>query len=508
MAFASNDFRDWVLLAEGGEAEVFRSRQVSLDRPVAIKRLKYAALVNSGAIQRFGGEAKLSASLHHPSLVQVYDYGQEGPYWCIVMEYVDGIDFGKLLHPEGRFQALPLGFKLDLARQLVEVMEFLHGRDVVHRDIKPENVMVDRVGRVKLLDLGLARANPTLITDPHGATLRGTLAYIAPELLRGQAPYGPKSEYYALGLVLLELFNQKRILGGGSANDVLSRIQEGPEDGAFAALPEGLRELIRQCLKPTPAERPDSLGPLIAAIRRELQAVPGDWSSAREILEAYIRVDKRQWLWREVVRARSEGQIESAFGRARELIELNPEDGEAQGALLELSTRLNERHDTKLVTEPDSWSAAQIKKPKVMATVLAVLCVVFAVLLVRGLREAGLVDDLGQGLIERQRAEMKNYPDGLGTDMFGEAQVAGQVSPASRAYGVLVVEGLPRGYSYLVNGAEYRSRKPIQLPEDRYVLEIRDHRRRRVMWDSIAVAPGEPTVFQYEKEGRSSDTHP
>lgn len=508
MAFASNDFRDWVLLAEGGEAEVFRSRQVSLDRPVAIKRLKYAALVNSGAIQRFGGEAKLSASLHHPSLVQVYDYGQEGPYWCIVMEFVDGIDFGKLLHPEGRFKALPMGFKLDLARQFVEVMEFLHGRDVVHRDIKPENVMVDRSGRVKLLDLGLARANPTLITDPHGATLRGTLAYIAPELLRGQAPYSPQSEYYALALVLLELFNQKRIFSGGSANDVLSRIQAGPEESVFAALPEALRAPIRQCLKPMPGDRPQNLAPMMDAIRTEMQTVPGDWTSAREALEAYIRADQRVWLWREVQLARSEGRIESAFACARELIELDPTDGEAQGALLELSTRLNERQDSQPLLVETAWSPGQLKKPKVMASLLALLCVIFVVLLVRGLREAGLVDDLGQGLIERQRAEMKNHPDGLDGDAYGNPASLGSSGPASRAYGVLVVEGLPRGYSYLVNGAEYRSRKPIQLPEDRYVLEIRDHRKRRVRFDSIAVMPGEPTVIQYEKEGPSSATHP
>jgi eukaryotic-like serine/threonine-protein kinase len=128
MSFSSNDFRDWVLLAEGGEAEVFRARQVSLDRLVAIKRLKYAALVNSGAIQRFGGEAKLSASLQHPCLVQVYDYGQQGPYWNIVMEYVDGIDFGKILHPRVGIPPLPVAFKLDLARQLVEVLNFLHSR--------------------------------------------------------------------------------------------------------------------------------------------------------------------------------------------------------------------------------------------------------------------------------------------------------------------------------------------------------------------------------------------
>ncbi len=395
MAFSSHDFRDWVLLAEGGEAEVYRARQASLDRPVAIKRLKYAALVNSGAIQRFGSEAKLSASLHHPCLVQVYDYGQEGPYWCIVMEYVDGIDLGKLLHPEGRFKPLTLGFKLDLARQLSEVMAFLHSREVVHRDLKPENIMVDRAGRVKLLDLGLARANPTLITDPHGATLRGTLAYIAPELLRGQSPYTTRSEYYALALVLLELFNQKRLLGGGSANEVLSRIQSGPPEESFHCIPTSLKGFLRECLAPNPADRPASLSPLIEALRIEQDGVPGDWSTARETLEDYVRSEHRQWLWREVVRARREGQIESAFARTREVMDLDSEDSEAQAAFVELSTRLNEKQDAKSLFEPVRF---HISRKQVVTLVLTLLGLFLSVQLFLNLHEAFWSDDLGKGL--------------------------------------------------------------------------------------------------------------
>jgi len=499
MAFSSNDFREWVLLAEGGEAEVFRAHQNSLERPVAIKRLKYAALVNSGAIQRFGGEAKLSASLRHPSLVQVFDYGQEGPYWCIVMEYVDGIDFGKLLQPHGGLARLPRSLQLDLARQLVEVMIFLHAQDVVHRDLKPENVMVDRQGRVKLLDLGLARASQTLITDPHGATLRGTLAYIAPELLRGQGSYNSRSEYYALALVVMELFHQKRLLSGGSPNDVLARIQSGPSEEDFRALPEQLRAPIRQCLLQNPEDRPSSLRPLLDAIAREAEAVADTRFMNTHSLQSYVLYSHRNWLWREVVRLRTEGKVELAFGLGKELVELIPDDKEAQLALLELGSSLNEKQD--IGTRLDIGVKRNSKNKKLLAGFLSILVMILVAALYVNLRGAESTEDLGDDLVRRQQELLSRDSDALFLGKSAGQRLAKHL-PTSGAYGVLIIEGLPKGYVFRVNGGEYRTARSIQLLEDRYMLEVRDQRKRRVLTDSITVVPGEPTVFQFGKKGR------
>ena len=96
MSFATGDFSDWSLLGEGGEAQIFRARQVSLDRMVAIKRLKLSAIGGEEEIKRFVREAKLCASLSHPSLVQVNDYGSDGSFYYLVMEYVQGVDLGKM----------------------------------------------------------------------------------------------------------------------------------------------------------------------------------------------------------------------------------------------------------------------------------------------------------------------------------------------------------------------------------------------------------------------------
>src|SRR3954470_23860776 len=96
MSFAVEDFSDWSLLGEGGEAQVFRARQMSLDRLVAIKRLKLTQIGDEEEIKRFEREAKLCASLSHPSLAQIVDYGSDGRYYYLVMEYVQGIDLGKM----------------------------------------------------------------------------------------------------------------------------------------------------------------------------------------------------------------------------------------------------------------------------------------------------------------------------------------------------------------------------------------------------------------------------
>src|SRR4051794_7531882 len=158
MSFATGDFSDWSLLGEGGEAQIFRARQVSLDRMVAIKRLKLSSIGNEEEIKRFEREAKLCASLSHPSLVQVNDYGSDGKFYYLVMEYVQGVDLGKMAelgsayvsssnlsvtggmevlgmpagagHAEPGGPGLPESLKVHLARQMVEVVEFIHQKGV------------------------------------------------------------------------------------------------------------------------------------------------------------------------------------------------------------------------------------------------------------------------------------------------------------------------------------------------------------------------------------------
>jgi serine/threonine-protein kinase len=120
MAFATRDFDDWILLEEGGEADVFRARQISLDRIVAVKRLRLSQWGGEKETRRFEEASKLGASLSHPGLVAVIDYGQEGRYYHLVMEYIRGVELGRLVDGE---MALPPWLRCRFARQMAEALD-------------------------------------------------------------------------------------------------------------------------------------------------------------------------------------------------------------------------------------------------------------------------------------------------------------------------------------------------------------------------------------------------
>ncbi|MDQ3001940.1 MAG: serine/threonine protein kinase, partial [Fibrobacterota bacterium] len=299
MSFATGDFSDWSLLGEGGEAQIFRARQVSLDRMVVIKRLKLSSIGKEEEIKRFEREAKLCASLSHPSLVQVNDYGSDGKFYYLVMEYIQGVDLGKMgeLGSVGG-PGLPESLKIHLARQMVEVVEFIHQKGILHRDLKPENFMADLTGRIKLLDLGMARAHfhGFTRTDSKGGVLKGTLAYLPPEILRGQGRLENVSEYYSLALVLLELFSGARYYRGKAADEVVSLIQSGISISGIAGIPSMVKSLIAPYLNPNPARRPESLKPLLKGLKA-LQSNTMVLTGGREALELVIREEQKAWLW-------------------------------------------------------------------------------------------------------------------------------------------------------------------------------------------------------------------
>ena len=171
------------------------------------------------------------------------------------MEYVAGTDLGRLGGVTG-YTGLPEPVKLDMARQMAEVVDFIHQKGVLHRDLKPENFMVDDAGHVKLLDLGMARGSFGTQTDARGGLIKGTMAYLPPELLRGQGPWQNVSEYYCLALVLFELFGDVRLQHGRSADELLALIQNGIPPETFAAAPPQMAALLTPYLHPDPGSRP------------------------------------------------------------------------------------------------------------------------------------------------------------------------------------------------------------------------------------------------------------
>lgn len=201
-------YRLEAVIGSGGMAVVWRARDESLDRLVAVKMMSDALSVNPSSVSRFAREARIAASISHPNLVEVYDYSATASLPYLVMQYVDG---GTL---EDRLKRGPLSPRdvRQLACDLLSALVAVHGAGVLHRDVKPANVLLDRDGQARLTDFGVARLeDATALTQP--GHLVGTLRFLAPELTRGGPP-SPRSDIYSLGILLREA-------AGGPARDRL-----------------------------------------------------------------------------------------------------------------------------------------------------------------------------------------------------------------------------------------------------------------------------------------------
>lgn len=192
------------LLGQGGMGVVYKARQPRLDRVVALKILSTAAARSPSFTERFGREARALAKLSHPGIVAIYDFGNVGSDYFLLMEYVDGTNLRQMLQT-GQVQPAEA---LALVVQICEALQFAHDQGVVHRDIKPGNILVDRKGRVKIADFGLAKlldpsaADFTLTADHH---VMGTPHYMAPEQMSHPLSVDHRADIYSLGVVFYEM---------------------------------------------------------------------------------------------------------------------------------------------------------------------------------------------------------------------------------------------------------------------------------------------------------------
>src|SRR5580700_601905 len=204
-------YRIIALLGKGGMGEVYRADDLTLGQPVALKFLPDEAARDSGLHDLFKNEVRIALRVSHPNVCRVYDVGEvEGHNFC-TMEYVDVEDLASLLRRIGR---LPEDKALDIARQLCAGLAAAHTKGVLHRDLKPANIMLDGRGQVVITDFGLAGVADQIT----GNEIRsGTPAYMSPEQLAGRE-VSTRSDIYALGLVLYEVFTGKRAFAEKSAD--------------------------------------------------------------------------------------------------------------------------------------------------------------------------------------------------------------------------------------------------------------------------------------------------
>jgi serine/threonine protein kinase len=199
------------LLGQGGMGRVYKARQRRLDRLVALKILGQAG-GDAAFAERFAREARALARLTHPSIVTVHDFGESNGRFYLLMEFVDGVNLRHLLR-EGRLRPEQA---LQIVPQICEALQYAHEQGVVHRDIKPENILLDRKGRVKIADFGLAKLlgpKPSDSALTGSQQIMGTLHYMAPEQMERPLTVDHRADIYSLGVVFYEMLTGELPLG-------------------------------------------------------------------------------------------------------------------------------------------------------------------------------------------------------------------------------------------------------------------------------------------------------
>jgi eukaryotic-like serine/threonine-protein kinase len=256
-------------LGAGGMGEVYRARDTTLGRDVAIKILPEIFAADPDRLARFEREARTLASLNHPNIAGLYGVEHSGHHRALVMELVEGETLAERI-ARG---PVPVDEALVITRQLAEALEAAHEQGIIHRDLKPANIKLRPDGAVKVLDFGLAKAmspdatraasgsvsiSPT-ITSPamtaHGLII-GTAAYMAPEQAKGR-PVGKRADLWALGCILYEMLTGRRPFDGEEMTEVLAAVIKSDPDFTLLPgdIPPSVERLIRGCLEKDPRRR-------------------------------------------------------------------------------------------------------------------------------------------------------------------------------------------------------------------------------------------------------------
>ena len=255
-------------LGRGGMGVVYKARQKSLNRLVALKLLAPERVADAKFAQRFTGEAQALAALNHPSIVTIYDFGQAGGFYFLLMEFVDGVNLRQLL----RTRKLSPEEALAIVPPLCNGLQYAHERGIVHRDIKPENLLLDKDGRIKIADFGIARmlgqADRTHVSDETHTTqasTAGTPGYMAPEQAAAPQTVDARADIYSLGVVFYEMLTGE--LPGAKLEPPSRKVQ----------IDVRLDEIVLRALEQTPELRYATA----AEFRTQIETVTGSNAERR-----------------------------------------------------------------------------------------------------------------------------------------------------------------------------------------------------------------------------------
>lgn len=264
------------LLGEGGMGQVYRGRDPRLGRDIAIKVLAKDASQDADAIARLEREARAIAALSHPNIVAVHDVGREDGNFYVVTELLEGSTLREQIH------TAPLNWRraVEVGAEVAEGLAAAHAKSIVHRDLKPENIFLTTDGRVKVLDFGLAQTDPVLMQrdemnipttkwfQTHPGTVIGTLGYMAPEQLRGEA-VDPSADIFALGCILYEMVTAKKPFHRESGAATIAAIlkEEIPRASLTSKAPPEFQRIIEGCVEKVAAMRFQSARDLALTLR-------------------------------------------------------------------------------------------------------------------------------------------------------------------------------------------------------------------------------------------------
>jgi len=263
-------YRLVALLGRGGMGEVYRADDLTLDQPVALKFLPEGVAADRARLEQFHNELRVARQVSHKNVCRLYDLGEADGRRFLTMECVDGEDLASLLRRIGRF---PQERALEIARQLCAGVAAAHDRGVIHRDLKPANVMLDAEGNIRITDFGIAVVATAGTDSRTGEDTRlpliaGTPQYMAPEQLAGK-PASTKTDIYALGLLLFEIFTGRRAYEAKTLGELKQLHDTGTVTTPSALvrdLDPAIERVILRCLAKDPDQRPASALTVAAAL--------------------------------------------------------------------------------------------------------------------------------------------------------------------------------------------------------------------------------------------------
>ena len=274
------------IVSTGGMSDVYKAKDHTLGRFVAIKVLKPEFSEDVNFVTKFRTEAQSAAGLEHPNIVNIYDVGSENGMHYIVMEYVEGITLKTYIEKKGQ-----LSFKeaVSIAIQVGRGIEAAHHKNIIHRDIKPQNIIISTEGKVKVTDFGIARA---ATSNTISADVMGSVHYASPEQARNGFVDG-KSDIYSLGIVMYEMVTGRVPFDGDTT--VAVAIQHLQEEivapSAYAPnLPISMEKIILKCTQKNPDRRYESMTALLADLRKALISPDEDFVVIAPVSQEKTRV--------------------------------------------------------------------------------------------------------------------------------------------------------------------------------------------------------------------------